>query len=84
MKYTKLFVIVPLTVVATVLGVSTFIFSGYAQSEETNQTMQNAGQSANQTGAELQKNASDVGSEITEGGKDIVGKIGEGLENLGK
>ena len=66
------------------LGFSTLTLAGFAQSAETNQTMQNAGESANQTGKEMQKNASDVGSKVTEGAKDTLGKIGQGLENLGK
>jgi hypothetical protein len=84
LKYTNLFVIIPATILAIMLGFSTLTVSAFAQSEETNQTMKDAGQSANQTGEEMQKNASDVGSKVTEGAKDVVGKIGEGLENLGK
>lgn len=95
LKYTNLFVILPAAFLTIMLGLSTFTVAGFAQSEETNQTMQNAGESANQTGGEMKKNASDVGSEMTEGAKDMgskvtegakdtLGKIGEGLENLGK
>lgn len=80
----NLFVIMPATFLALMLGVSTLTVSAFAQSEETNQTMQDAGQSANQTGEEIQKNASDLGSKVMEGGKDVVGKIGEGLEDLAK
>lgn len=76
--------IMPATFLAIMLGFSALNVSAFAQSEETNQTMQDAGESANKTGEEVQKNASDVGSKITEGAKDVVGKIGEGLESLGK
>ena len=95
LKYTNLFVILPAAFLTIMLGFSALTVAGFAQSEETNQTMQNAGESANQTGGEIKKNASDVGSEmaegakdvgskVTEGAKDTLGKIGEGLENLGK
>jgi hypothetical protein len=95
LKYTNLFVILPATFLTIMLGFSALTVQGFAQSEETNQTMQNAGESANQTGGEIKKNASDVGSDmaegakdvgskVTEGAKDTLGKIGEGLENLGK
>jgi hypothetical protein len=95
LKYTNLFVIMPAAFITIMLGFSTLTVAGFAQSAETNQTMQNAGESANQTGGEMQKNASDVGSKVTEGAKDVgskvtegakdtLGKIGEGLENLGK
>ncbi|MGI9010654.1 MAG: hypothetical protein ACR2F1_05655 [Nitrososphaeraceae archaeon] len=56
----------------------------FAQSEGTNQTMQDAGESANKTGGELQKNASDMGSKITEGAKDLAGNIGDKLQDIGK
>jgi hypothetical protein len=95
LKYTNLFVILSAAFVTLMLGFSALTVAGFAQSEETNQTMQNAGESANQTGGEIKKNASDVGSDmaegakdvgskVTEGAKDTLGKIGEGLENLGK
>jgi hypothetical protein len=95
LKYTYLFVILPAAFLTLMLGFSALTVAGFAQSEETNQTMQNAGESANQTGGEIKKNASDVGSDmaegakdvgskVTEGAKDTLGKIGEGLENLGK
>ena len=84
MKYANLFVLMPAAFFLIMLGFSTLTVAGFAQSAETNQTMQNAGESANQTGKEMQKNASDVGSKVTEGAKDTLGKIGQGLENLGK
>jgi hypothetical protein len=95
LKYTNLLVILPAGFLTLMLGFSTLTVAGFAQSEETNQTMKDAGESANQTGGEMQKNASDVGSDITEGAKDVgskvtegakdtLGKIGEGLEDLGK
>ena len=95
MKYANLFVLMPAAFFLIMLGFSTLTVAGFAQSSETNQTMQNAGDSANQTGKEMQKNASDVGSKVTEGAKDVgskvtegakdtLGKIGQGLENLGK
>jgi hypothetical protein len=84
LKYTNLIVIIPATFLAIMLGFSSLTDSAFAQSEETNQTMQETGESANKTGEEVQKNASDVGSKVTEGAKDVIGKIGEGLENIGK
>lgn len=56
----------------------------FAQSEGTNQTMQNAGESANKTGESMQQNTSDIGSNITEGAKDLAKNIGEGLQDLAK
>ena len=56
----------------------------FAQSEGTNQTMQDAGQSANQTGEAVQGNASDLGSNITKGAKNLAENIGEGLKDLAK
>ena len=50
----------PATFLAFMLGFSALTVSAFGQSEETNQTMQDAGQSANQTGEEIQKNASNV------------------------
>ena len=74
----------PAALFLIMLAFSTLTVAGFAQSAETNKTMQNAAESANQTGGEIQKNASDVGSKVTEGAKDTLGKIGQGLENLGK
>lgn len=83
-KNNKMFLIIPTAIfLATVLALSTFTVSTFAQSE-ADQAAQDAGQSANQTGEGMQEGASDVGSKITEGAKDLAGNIGEGLENLGK
>ncbi len=56
--------------VSTILSMSTFtnVFS-FAQAEGTNQTMQNAEQSANQTGKVIQQNVSDVVTNISKGAK---------------
>ena len=96
MIHNKLFLVLPtVAILATVLTLATFTIPAFAQSEGTNQTMKNAGESANQTGENMQQganktgeaiqgNASDMGSKITEGAKNLVGNIGEGLEKLGK
>jgi len=92
----RFFLIIPAaTILAISFSLMTFTISTYAQSETTNQTMQDMGQSANQTGEHMQKsanqtgeaiqgNASQIGSKITEGAKNIVGSIGKELEKLGK
>ena len=64
---------------ATVLALSTFTLSIFAQSEGGG-----AGQDAGQACEAIQGNASDIGSKITEGAKDLAGNIGEGVRNLGK
>ena len=92
----KFFVIIPtIAILVTVLTLATFTIPSFAQSEGTNQTMQNAGGSANQTGENMQQganktgeamqgNASDMGSKITEGAKNMAENIGEKLQDLGK
>ena len=81
----KLFLIIPAAILATILTFATFTaVSTYAQSEGANQTMKNAGESANQTGEAVQGNASSLASNITEGAKDVVGSIGEKLQDLAK
>ncbi len=92
----KLFLIIPTAaILATVLTLATFTIPSFGQSEGTNQTMQNAGESANQTGDNMQQganktgeaiqgNASDVGSKITEGAKNLAENIGEKLQDLAK
>ncbi len=93
--YNKLFIIIPTAILATVLTLATFTVSTFAQSEGTNQTMKDAGESANQTGENMQEganktgeaiegNASDMGSKITEGAKNLAENIGEGLQDLAK
>jgi hypothetical protein len=83
--HNKLFLIVPtVAILATVITLATFNIPTFAQSEGTNETMQNAGESANKTGKSMQQNASDMGSKITEGAKDVVGSIGEKLQDIGK
>lgn len=69
---------------ATILALSAYVAPVYSQSEETNQTLQDAGESANQTGEAIQSNASELGSNITEGAANVVENIGEGLVNLTK
>lgn len=69
---------------ATVLALSIYAAPVYAQSEETNQTLEEAGESANQTGEAVQGNASELGANITEGAANVVENIGEGLVNLTK
>lgn len=69
---------------ATILALSAYALPVYSQSEEVNQTLQDAGQAANQTGEEIQSEATDLGSNITEGAKNVVENIGEGLANLTK
>jgi hypothetical protein len=86
-KENKIFFIMPGAIfLATVLALSTFTVSTFAQSEGggAGQTAQDAGQSANQTGEGMQEGASDVGSKITEGAKDLAGNIGDKLQDLGK
>ncbi|MGI0050208.1 MAG: hypothetical protein ACRD8K_00590 [Nitrososphaeraceae archaeon] len=84
MIHNKMFLI-PAAILATVLTFATFTtVSIYAQSEGTNQTMKDAGESANKTGEGVQGNASDMGSKISEGAKDLVGNIGDKLQDIGK
>ena len=92
----KLFLIIPtVAILATVLTLATFTIPSFAQSEGTNETMQNAGESANQTGENMQQganktgeaiqgNASEMGSKITEGAKNLAENIGEKLQDLVK
>jgi ABC-type Na+ efflux pump permease subunit len=92
----KLFLILPtVTILITALTLATFTIPSFAQSEGTNETMQNAGESANQTGENMQQganktgeaiqgNASDMGSKVTEGAKNLAENIGEGLKDLAK
>ena len=84
MIHNKMFLI-PAAILATVLTFATFTtVSIYAQSEGTNQTMKDTGESANKTGEAVQGNASDMGSKISEGAKDFVGNIGDKLQDIGK
>jgi uncharacterized protein YycO len=102
MLYNKISIIMPaatttIYLVSIILSMSTFInISAFAQSEETNQTIQDAGQSANQTGEAIKQNVSDVitniskgakslGSNITtEVAKEIADNIGKKLQDLAK
>ena len=90
-KDNKIFFIMPAAIfLATVLALSTFTISTFAQSDageagqDVGQSAGQAGQSANQTGEGMQEGASDVGSKITEGAKDLAGNIGDKLQDLGK
>ena len=72
-KDTKIFFIMPAAIfLATVLALSTFTISTFAQSD------------AGEAGQDVQQDAGDIGSKITEGAKDLAGNIGEGVQNLGK
>jgi hypothetical protein len=83
--YNKLFLIIPTIVTLSIaLTLVTFTIPTFAQSEGTNETMQNAGESANKTGESMQQNASGMGSKITEGAKNMAENIGEGLKDLTK
>jgi hypothetical protein len=83
--YNKLFLIIStVAILPIVLTLVTFTIPTFAQSEETNETMQNAGESANKTGESMQQNASGMGSKITEGAKNLAENIGEGLKDLTK
>jgi hypothetical protein len=83
--YNKLFLIIPtIAILSIVLTLVTFTIPTFAQSEGTNETMQNAGESANKTGESMQQNASGMGSKITEGAKNMAENIGEGLKDLTK
>jgi uncharacterized protein YycO len=102
MLYNKISIIMPaatttIFLVSIILSMSTFInISAFAQSEGTNQTIQDAGQSANQTGEAIKQNVSDVitniskgakslGSNITtEVAKEIADNIGKKLQDLAK
>jgi len=83
-KVNKMFLIMPAAIfLATVLALSTFTVSIFAQSD-TGQAAQDAGQQAGQRGQDMQQGAGNIGSKITEGAKDLAGNIGEGVQNLGK
>ncbi|MGZ5511471.1 MAG: hypothetical protein ACXWFC_13515 [Nitrososphaeraceae archaeon] len=94
--HNKLFLIIPtVAILATVLTLATFTIPTFAQSEGSNETMKNAGESANQTGENMQQganktgeaiqgNASEMGSKITEGAKNLAENIGEKLQDLAK
>ena len=102
MLYNKISIIMPagtttIFLVSIILSMSTFINnSAFAQSEGTNQTIQEADQSANQTGEAIKQNVSDVitniskgakslGSNITtEVAKEIADNIGKKLQDLAK
>ena len=103
MLYNKIFMVfsaaaATIFLVSIILSMSTFTnVSALAQSEErTNQTSQDAGQSANQTGEAIKQNVSDIvsniskevkskGSNITkEVAKDVAANIGKQLQDLAK
>jgi hypothetical protein len=67
-----------------ILAFSAYAIPTYAQSTETNQSLQDAGEMANQTGEAVQGNASELGANITQGAANVVENIGEGLANLTK
>lgn len=76
---------------STLINISVF-----AQSEGTNQTIQDAAQSANQTGEAIKQNVSDVITNISQGAKslgsnvttevakEIADNIGKKLKDLAK
>ncbi|MGI0050715.1 MAG: hypothetical protein ACRD8K_03165 [Nitrososphaeraceae archaeon] len=76
--------------VSIILSMSTFInISAFAQSEGTNQTIQDAAQSANQTGEAIKQNVSDVITNISQGAKSLGSNIttevaNEIADNIGK
>jgi uncharacterized protein YycO len=102
MLYNKISIIMPtatttIFLVSIILSMSTLInISAFAQSEGTNQTIQEADQSANQKGEAIKQNVSDVitniskgakslGSNITtEVAKEIADNIGKKLQDLAK
>ena len=95
MVYNKIFLVLPaatttMLFISTILLMSTFTnVSAFAQSEGTNQTIQDADQSANQTGEAIQQNVSDVVTNISKGAKSVGSNITteiakEVAENIGK
>ena len=83
MEYNTKYVVASI-LFATILSLSAYAIPAYSQSAETNQTLQNASESANQTGEAIGEGASELGANITEGAKNVVENIGEGLVNLTK
>ncbi|HEX7256996.1 MAG TPA: hypothetical protein VF242_02955 [Nitrososphaeraceae archaeon] len=72
-KDNKIFFIMPAAIfLATVLALSTFTISTFAQFD------------AGEAGQDVQQGTGDIGFKITEGAKDLAGNIGEGVQNLGK
>lgn len=101
MVYNRIFLVLPATtifLVSTILSMLTFTnVSAFSQTEGTNQTMQDAGQSADQTTSEaikqnvsdvvtnISKKAKSVGSNITtEVAKEVAENIGKKLQDLAK
>jgi len=85
MIHNKLFLILSTIAILPIsLTLLTLTIPTFAQSEGTNETMQNAGESANKTGESMQQNASGMGSKITEGAKNMAENIGERIKDLTK
>jgi len=102
MLYNKISFIMPkvtttIFLVSIILSMSTLInISVFAQSEGTNQTIQDAAQSVNQTGEAIKQNVSDVITNISQGAKslgsnvttevakEIADNIGKKLKDLAK
>ena len=80
-----------LFLISTILSMSLFtnVSTVFAQSEGTNQTIQNTGKSTNQTGEALKQNVSDIVSNISQEAKGIGSNMTtdiakEVAENIGK
>jgi len=102
MLYNKISFIMPkvtttIFLVSIILSMSTLInIYVFAQSEGTNQTIQDAAQSVNQTGEAIKQNVSDVITNISQGAKslgsnvttevakEIADNIGKKLKDLAK
>ena len=93
--YNKLFIGSATGFLTSILLLTSFTVSIFAQSDGTNQTGQKILKETNQTlispSSEetgqvipIQKNATDLGGNITENAKNMVANIGEEIENLTK
>ena len=102
MTFNKIFLVLPATtilLVSTILSMTAStndLTSAFAQSDGTNQTIQNSDQSANQTSEAIQQNLSHVVSNISKGAKsmgsnitteiakEVAENIGQKLQDLAK
>jgi hypothetical protein len=89
MTYNKIFLVLPATTILSMTTSNNATTSALAPSEGTNQTMQNADQSANQTSKAIQQNLSHVVSNISKGAKSMGSNITteiakEVAENIGQ
>jgi len=85
----KIVVVLPATTILSMTASTNDLTSAFAQSDGTNQTIQNSDQSSNQPSKAIQQNVSDIVTNITKGAKSMGSNITteiakEVAENIGK